>query len=671
MNKSLLFLLFLLTTTLTSSAARVSVGFSGYADGMQFDVTSGTGTTATVGQINGIPGKVLIVDVKDWNQVPEVTVNLPEGITLAQCSSLSARIYIPSYDNGGYPNYKNMRVYINDTQVYTDRNEDGSEAYPFIGNTDQWVTKSYDTSALELTDEMKALNSFKLGIGINNMPDGGGRYIYYVNEFTVSYDLNREPPVIPAEGAYYTGQYRNLFAEAGYDEETVQKRFDDLWATYFEGDDDNERLYYPVNGGDMAYILDVNNNDVRSEGMSYGMMICVQLDKQKEFNALWKWAKTYMQHPESDKEKWGYFAWQCGRDGSQKDGNTASDGEEYFIMSLMFASNRWGDGEGIFNYSKEANRILDVAVNRPKYPAYSDYQPIFDNKEKQVVFVPFARSAVFTDPSYHLPAFYELWSMWADKDNDFYTELAAKSREMWPKFADPNTGLMPDYAEFDGRPKHEGEHGNFCFDAWRCAMNMAIDFAWFKPQGVDYPELLGRQQKFFISKGVDSYHNQYQLNGTEHQYYGGAKEHSPGLVGCNASGTLASSSRDAWKFIDNFVDTAIPTGRYRYYDGCLYYLNWLNCAGRYRIYGPDNNTTGIEPIIADRTAVSVSIAGNRINVNGADSGAYTVTALPSGIIMASGEYTDGSIPFSGLAHGLYIISITSGNNISATIKIKY
>ena len=119
MNKSLLFLLFLLTTTLTSSAARVSVGFSGYADGMQFDVTSGTGTTATVGQIDGIPGKVLIVDVKDWNQVPEVTVNLPEGITLAQCSSLSARIYIPSYDNGGWPNYKNMRVYINDTQVYT------------------------------------------------------------------------------------------------------------------------------------------------------------------------------------------------------------------------------------------------------------------------------------------------------------------------------------------------------------------------------------------------------------------------------------------------------------------------------------------------------------------------------------------------------------------------
>ena len=154
--------------------------------------------------------------------MPEVTVNLPEGITLAQCSSLSARIYIPSYDNGGWPNYKNMRVYINDTQVYTDRNEDGSEAYPFIGNTDQWVTKTYDTSALELTDEMKALNSFKLGIGINNKPDGGGRYIYYVNEFTVSYDLNREPPVIPAEGAYYTDQYRNLFAEAGYDEETVQ-----------------------------------------------------------------------------------------------------------------------------------------------------------------------------------------------------------------------------------------------------------------------------------------------------------------------------------------------------------------------------------------------------------------------------------------------------------------
>ena len=45
----------------------------------------------------------------------------------------------------------------------------------------------------------------------------------------------------------------------------------------------------------MAYIYTADTDDVRSEGMSYGMMICVQMDKREEFNRLWKWAKTYMQ----------------------------------------------------------------------------------------------------------------------------------------------------------------------------------------------------------------------------------------------------------------------------------------------------------------------------------------------------------------------------------------
>ena len=36
----------------------------------------------------------------------------------------------------------------------------------------------------------------------------------------------------------------------------------------------------------MAYVTDVLNKDVRTEGMSYGMMIAVQLDRKKEFDRL-------------------------------------------------------------------------------------------------------------------------------------------------------------------------------------------------------------------------------------------------------------------------------------------------------------------------------------------------------------------------------------------------
>ncbi len=58
----------------------------------------------------------------------------------------------------------------------------------------------------------------------------------------------------------------------------------------------------------MAFIGDILHKDVRSEGMSYGMMIAVQLNKKNEFDRLWKWAKTYMQHKTEPSKN--YFSWQ-------------------------------------------------------------------------------------------------------------------------------------------------------------------------------------------------------------------------------------------------------------------------------------------------------------------------------------------------------------------------
>lgn len=99
-------------------------------------------------------------------------------------------------------------------------------------------------------------------------------------------------PAPPAVGAFATGRYRNLFAELlNKSDAEVQAKIEAAWQQLFYGDDDTQRVYYPV-GDDMAYILDTGNDDVRSEGMSYGMMIAVQLDKQEEFDRIWKWAKT-------------------------------------------------------------------------------------------------------------------------------------------------------------------------------------------------------------------------------------------------------------------------------------------------------------------------------------------------------------------------------------------
>ncbi|MBN2357013.1 glycoside hydrolase, partial [candidate division KSB1 bacterium] len=232
---------------------------------------------------------------------------------------------------------------------------------------------------------------------------------------------------VKRNGAYYTGLYPNLFAELlGKEKQQINAKIDGAFQQLFYGDDSMQRVYYPV-APDMAYIEDILHKDVRTEGMSYGMMIAVQLDKKTEFDRLWKWTKTFMQHQDGAHK--GYFAWHCSTDGKKIDLNSASDGEEWFAMALFLASARWGNGEGIYNYRSEAQAILDAMLNKiDNSDDPDDVTNLFNKKEKQVVFVPAGHVDDFTDPSYHLPYFYELWARWADNNNLFWCEAATASR---------------------------------------------------------------------------------------------------------------------------------------------------------------------------------------------------------------------------------------------------
>lgn len=384
-------------------------------------------------------------------------------------------------------------------------------------------------------------------------------------------------PVPPTTGAFDSGVYRNLFKEFGKSDAEIDAKVNTAFQQLFYGDNDTQRIYYPV-GTDMAYILDKASNDVRSEGMSYGMMIAVQLDKKAEFDRLWKWAKTYMQNTSGSQQ--GYFAWQVDASGNKIDTNPASDGEEYFITALLFAANRWGSGTGIYNYSTEAQTLLDRVLT-----PNGDQKTLFDLTQKQVVFVPYGSAAGFSDPSYHLPAFYELWALWDNNNNQFWRDAAATSREFFKKQAHSTTGLGPDYAEFDGRPNNTGNHGDFRFDAWRTIMNVAMDYHWFAKDSwqTTYAD---RVQSFFHGQGIGAYANQYSLSGSSL-----SADHSPGLVATNAVGTLAATTTKSWEFVNEFWNTSIPSGQYRYYDGCLYMMSLLHASGKFKIYKPSGGGT--------------------------------------------------------------------------------
>ncbi|HMI59658.1 MAG TPA: glycosyl hydrolase family 8 [Puia sp.] len=94
---------------------------------------------------------------------------------------------------------------------------------------------------------------------------------------------------------------------------------------------------------------------------------------------------------------------------------------------------------------------------------------------KMIRFVPGVERGIFSDPSYHLPAFYELWARWGPPaDRAFWAAAADTSRVFFQRATNPRTGLAPDYANFDGTPFVSGRNShsaNFSFDSWRTASN--------------------------------------------------------------------------------------------------------------------------------------------------------------------------------------------------------
>jgi oligosaccharide reducing-end xylanase len=393
-----------------------------------------------------------------------------------------------------------------------------------------------------------------------------------------------------ASGAYASGTYRNLLVEAGHSPPEVTGRITAAFQQLFHGDPRTQSVYFAAganSNGPLAFIHDLKSRDVRSEGMSYGMMIAVQLDKRAEFDALWNWARTHMYHASPSHPAFGYFSWSMTINGTPNDEMPAPDGEEYFATALYFAAGRWGSRDGIYNYRAEADRLLGHMRHRqlitgPTVKGVMTAGALFEPDYKIVRFTPDVENWNHTDPSYQVPAFYEVWSRCGPKeDRPFWAQAAAASREFFQRAAHPITGLAPDYANFDGTPwasPWNPHSADFQYDSWRTAMNWSVDWAWWAADARE-PPLSDRLQAFFESKGISTYGNRFKLDGTQF-----GSDHSTGLVAMNAVASLAGTQPRAKRFAEALWNEPIPAGPYRYYDGMLYLLGLLHCGGEFRIW---------------------------------------------------------------------------------------
>ena len=347
------------------------------------------------------------------------------------------------------------------------------------------------------------------------------------------------------------------------------------------------RLYYELpQDPSKAFIWGVDGDDVRSEGQSYGMMIAVQMNMQEQFDKLWKFAKENMQITGGVWNR--YFNWQGL---VNENGNTvtvnfnnsgpAPDGDEYFAAALFLADRRWGSN-GAVNYEAEADAIASAMLNNT---SNNDQTAIINPQSNMVVFYPRGASAQHSDPSYHLPAFYEIFAQDGNPaDANRWRQIAEVSRQYFVTSANATTGLHPDYAAFGGAPVNGGggdPHDHFRYDAWRVPMNMAIDYAW---TGADqrFTTQVDKYHAFFANNGFVGADNVtqalFQLNG---QLSGDGGGSSTALTQTLGSAALATTNAARVQFVENAWNVYQQTGLYRYYQQCVYLLGLLATSGWY------------------------------------------------------------------------------------------
>jgi endo-1,4-beta-D-glucanase Y len=337
----------------------------------------------------------------------------------------------------------------------------------------------------------------------------------------------------------------------------------------------------------------------------------------------------------------------------------------YFMMSLLFAANRWND-EG---YMKDAQAILKACWK-------GNGNSLFNEQSYIVTFQPSQGNNSWSDPSYSLPAFVDLFTRWSETNNDKWGKATEATRTHLYVSSNKQSGLFSDYNNFDGTPHAVEFNGNatkYMYDAMRCAMNFGMDYYLFGVDADRETEMAKRIIDFFERDGYQ--HGRFNWDGSNP-----SESYTTGEKGANAVATYALMNDASYeaaikKNLEMAWNERFMTGQYRYYDGLVHYLAMLHLSGAFKIWKPKpevsekevtaneynginiaNDTTfysfescklykvsakpepkqGINTAISLNNSVRVRSTNNAIVIDNAPAGTkYTVTDMNGRILSAS------------------------------------
>jgi oligosaccharide reducing-end xylanase len=226
--------------------------------------------------------------------------------------------------------------------------------------------------------------------------------------------------------------------------------------------------------------------------------------------------------------------------------------------------------------------------------------PIINITAKQISFVPEGGGYEWTDPSYDLPAFYEVWALYAgDGHEQFYRDCADTARVFLHRACDAVTGLNADNTDFSGKPRSWGKMASaFRYDSWRVPMNIAMDYNWFGKDRNWQTNYARRFQSFLRSKGINDFQDQFNSDGTTPAFImpaGGVSKlrHSLGLVATSAAASLMIPDNKKFDFVRALWNAKLEPyedGYFDpYYDGLLYLFSLMHLSGKYQLIQPQTN----------------------------------------------------------------------------------
>ena len=367
------------------------------------------------------------------------------------------------------------------------------------------------------------------------------------------------------------------------------------------------QLIRTCDGRGSRMIYPETNNDTRSEGVGYGMVIAAYMGDQATFDGLWDF---YQSHSNQ-----GLMNWLINDCTQVGDVGSASDADIDAAFGLIVADRQWG------GYAGDAGGIIQQIRTRLFNGACGGILLAGSN---------FANCGC-VNPSYIPPAYYPAFAeyddaaFWTGARNSTYTYLAAAQQD--------TTGLVPAWSNSGGgtnltncnpQVSGGGQTSEFQADAARTPWRVSADWLWTgEPRAGAF---LTPMARFATSAPNRITHivDRYQLDGAPLPGANGGnapinattldatERRSTFTMGGFATAMTASSQQNLDRFTGAWQGLYVPGDSfetYRAFNNSLALLYGLFVTGF--MWDP----VGADPVAVQPPALNPPVAGNLI-VNG-------------------------------------------------------